>query len=236
MRAARTEANGDAATTPAAVETPSAAEIDRDAALMMRARDGDDGAFQELFERHHRVVFNFCLRMLGDPSRAEELMQDAFVNIFRARHRYEPRSRFLTYLLRVATNLCLNEKRSRARWGTPLDIEGPAGEGILDTKTASVEDTAIQSERLGRVRAAIDELPGRQAAALLLTRVDGLAHAEVAESLGVSTEALKSLVFRATQTLRRSLRAAEEIATLSAMASANFDVAAPAKARVGRAG
>lgn len=207
------------------------AEIDRDAALMMRARDGDDEAFQELFQRHHRVVFNFCLRMLGEPARAEELTQDTFVNIFRARHRYEPRSRFLTYLLRVATNLCLNEKRSRARWGTPLDVEGPAGEGILDTKTASIEDTAIQAERLDRVRAAIGELPGRQAAALLLTRVDGLSHAEVAETLGVSTEALKSLVFRATQSLRQSLRAAEEIATLSAMAAANAGAARVASAK-----
>lgn len=230
MMAARTETRAAAAPAKA---TSASSEGDRDAALMLRARDGDDQAFQELFERHHRVVFNFCLRMVGDPARAEELMQDAFVNIFRARHRYEPRSRFLTYLLRVATNLCLNEKRSRARWGTPLDVEGPAGEGILDTKSASIEDTAIQSERLERVRAAINELPGRQAAALLLTRVDGLSHAEVADSLGVSTEALKSLVFRATQTLRQSLRAAEEIATLTALASARVDLAQPAKARAG---
>jgi RNA polymerase sigma-70 factor, ECF subfamily len=180
-------------------------EADPDARLMVAACHGDESAFPELFHRHHVRVLNYCLRMVGNLDRAEELAQETFVNLYRARHRYEPRAHFVTYLFRVATNLCLNEKRRLARWGRPAEVDAPEAQELEDGSLETIEDRMILAERWNRVRDVVARLPKRQAAALFATRFEGLSQLEASEALGVSIQSLKSLLFRATRTLRREL-------------------------------
>lgn len=183
----------------------SVVETDPDARLMVAACHDDESAFPTLFRRHHARILNYCLRMVGNLDRAEELAQETFVNVYRARHRYEPRAHFVTYLFRVATNLCLNEKRRVARWGRPAEVDAPEARELEDTSRETVEEQMILAERWDRLREVVARLPKRQAAALLATRLEGLSQVEASEALGVSIQALKSLLFRATRTLRREL-------------------------------
>src|SRR5512138_3711559 len=100
---------------------------DPDAALMLAFQQGDEGAFRALFERYARAMFAFCHHFVRDAARAEELAQDVFVNLYRARDRYRPSARFRTFLYRVASNHCLNELRRPER-GTRAQgpEDGPA--------------------------------------------------------------------------------------------------------------
>jgi RNA polymerase sigma-70 factor (ECF subfamily) len=180
-------------------------ESDPDAALMLRVRDGDTDAFHELFARYSRTMVNFVYHFVGNRHRAEELAQDTFLQIYRARRRYEARARFVTYLYRVATNLCLNEVRrmERERKVEPLD----GGKDTLrDEDSPTAEERVAGREAADRIRQALEALPANQKAALLLSRVDGLSCKEVADCFETTEGAVKSLVYRATQALRGRLR------------------------------
>ena len=187
--------------------------MDVDALKMMRVREGDVEAFHELFSKYHKAIFNYCFRVIGNRDRAEELTQDAFLQIYRARERYEPKARFVTYLFRVATNLCLNEKRHLAiREGTfSIDATRTGEYGDIQWELpdphAEPADAIVERDQLaGRVQATLARLPGRQTSALMLSRVNGLSYTEVSDTLGISVNAVKSLVFRATRALRSELR------------------------------
>lgn len=182
-----------------------AAAADPDSILMMRARDGDLDAFHQLFQKYQTPIFNYCARMVDNYDRAQELTQDAFLQLYRARERYEPTARFITYLFRIATNLCLNERRRRVRWARTMANEMPDANQLADPRGIPADDVVIHAESLERVQQAIGRLPSRKAAALLLARVDGLSHAEVSETLGISVNAVKSLISRATRSLRAEL-------------------------------
>ena len=90
---------------------------DPDAALMLAFQQGDEGAFRTLFERHARAMFGFCHHFVRDAARAEELAQDVFVNLYRARDRYRPSARFKTFLYRVASNAIVDQVRRFVRGG-----------------------------------------------------------------------------------------------------------------------
>ena len=190
-----------------------AVAIDADSIRMMRVREGDVEAFHELFAKYHKPIFNYCFRVIGNRDRAEELTQDAFLQIYRARERYEPRARFVTYLFRVATNLCLNEKRHLSiREGTfSLDASRGGEYGDLprelpDPRAESAETVVGRDEIALQVQKTLAGLPGRQSSALLLSRVNGMSYSEVSDTLGISVNAVKSLVFRATRVLRSELQ------------------------------
>lgn len=188
-------------------------QADPDVALMERTRDGDAGAFRELFAKYGEAVVNFAYRFVGNRDRAEELAQDAFLQIYRARKRYEPRARFTTYLYRVATNLCLNELRRFDYQGKTEPLEGnPTEDGedrareLGDKTLATAEEHLIGIETATRIKQVLDRLPPNQKSALLLSRVAGFPYQEIADCLETSESAVKSLIFRATQTLRDSLK------------------------------
>jgi RNA polymerase sigma-70 factor (ECF subfamily) len=157
-------------------------------------------------------LVNFAFRFVGNRDRAEELAQDAFLQIYRARARYEAKARFTTYLYRVATNLCLNELRRfdyqgkiEPLEGQPMDGEEPARE-LPDETLPTVEEQLAGRETGDRIQRVLDRLPPNQKSALLLSRVEGLSYLEVAECLETTESAVKSLIFRATQTLRDQLK------------------------------
>jgi RNA polymerase sigma-70 factor (ECF subfamily) len=179
---------------------------DHDVELMLRTKAGDDAAFSELFERYAKRLVSFAYRIVRDPWRAEELVQDAFLQIYRARDRYSPCARFSTYIYRVVTNNCLNEIRR-------LDHEKtvPGETRLLADDSARGPDHLVMDRQIvARIAEKVVDLPFKQRAALLLSRVEGFDHREVASCLGVSEFAVKSLVFRATRTLREALQEGEQ--------------------------
>jgi RNA polymerase sigma-70 factor (ECF subfamily) len=185
---------------------------DPDVALMQRVRDGDSVAFRELFAKHGDAVVNFAYRFVNNRARAEELAQDAFLQIYRARRRYEAKARFSTYLYRVVTNLCLNELRRFDYHGKTESLEGkPLEDGtegsreLADVDLPEAEDLLAGVEAGAKITKVLDKLPPNQKSALLLSRVEGLSYQEVAECLETTESAVKSLIFRATKTLREEL-------------------------------
>lgn len=178
---------------------------------MLRARAGDLGSFEELFRKYMKPLMNFVRRFTGSQAVAEELTQDIFLKVYRARAGYEPKSRFSTYLYRVATNHCLNELR-RGEWKArfdPIDASSEAQEGRasaeLPDPAPSAEAIAESSQLCAAVEAALASLPENQRAAILLLRYQGLSYEEIAEALGSSVPAVKSLLNRAKNALKDRL-------------------------------
>lgn len=196
-----------------AAEAAARAAADPDVELMLRLQRGDEAAFQELFRKFSPRILQLARRFVGSEARAEELTQDVFVQVFRFRHRYKPQSRLATWLFTIATNLCLNELRRPERrlqvdlWDRrDTDDDGSESPSLPDTDAPTPEEGAAVRELSHRLEAAVAELPPKQRAALLLSRMDGLAYRDVAQVLGCTEGAVKALLFRATQALKRNLR------------------------------
>jgi RNA polymerase sigma-70 factor, ECF subfamily len=189
------------------------AASDPDVALMLRVQAGDEGAFRELFGKFGPRVLQYARRLVSSDARAEEVTQDVFVQVFRFRQRYRPEARFATWLFTIATNLCLNELRSQERqlkvdiWDRPEETEDREGPPLPDPEAYTPEEGAASRELARALEQAIGDLPPKQRAALLLSRLDGLAYRDVGEALGCSEGAVKALLFRATHTLKDRLRA-----------------------------
>jgi RNA polymerase sigma-70 factor (ECF subfamily) len=193
------------------VGAPLNAEEDPDVQLMLAVQRGDESAFQQLFKKHVAAVVGFATQFVGTRARAEELAQDVFLQIYRTRARYLPRARFATWLYRMVTNACLSELRRADYHGRveSIDNPGPRGEdetAPIEVPTRSTEDALASREALDGMRHALEQLPPQQRAALLLARVEGLSYDEVATALSCSVSAVKSLVHRATITLREQLQ------------------------------
>jgi RNA polymerase sigma-70 factor (ECF subfamily) len=182
--------------------------VDEDARLMLRFQEGDREAFETLFRRYTPRVVGFLARMVPERARAEELAQEVFVRIYQARDRYEPRARFSTWLFGIASNLALNDlalaHRKRER---PWDDHGAS----LAEDPAPRADRSLEGKRAAeRIGQALARLPDRQRAALLLRVDEGLGYGEIADSLGVSTASVKSLIHRARENLLSDLREGDE--------------------------
>jgi RNA polymerase sigma-70 factor (ECF subfamily) len=170
--------------------------LDEDARLMLSFREGDASAFDALFARWARPLLRYLERMVRDAGAAEELVQEAFLRVYRARERYEPDARFSTWLYRIATNLALNELRRPRRRDPHDSLDAPDAQPLAAGSPPADEEVDAR-RRVERLELALAELPERQRAALWLTAVEGLSSAEVAESLEVSESAVKALVHRA---------------------------------------
>jgi RNA polymerase sigma-70 factor, ECF subfamily len=187
---------------------------DPDVMLMERVRDGDTDALQVLFTKYSDSLVKFAYRFLGSRGRAEEVAQTTFLQLFRARERYKPKARFATFLYRIASNLCLNEIRRFDYSGkldsldVPVDADSDGAsyaDRLPDDNNPGPARQVACREIASQVKKAIETLPPNQRMALLLSRVDGFSYQEVADTLETSVAAVKSLIFRATATLRRDL-------------------------------
>jgi RNA polymerase sigma-70 factor, ECF subfamily len=163
--------------------------------LMARAALGDERAFRNLVARHTGPALALARRILHDDARAEEIVQDAMLRVWINAPRWRPEAAFRTWLYRVVVNLCLNEKRRR----TDLPLEH-AGEPADPAPGAGAMLEARQRDR--KLAAAIDALPVRQRAAIVLTYQEGLGNAEAAAVLDISVSGLEALLVRAKRTLR----------------------------------
>jgi len=185
--------------------TPEDAE---DIRLMGLASAGDMGAFEQLVERHQRMVVGTVGRMLGTNSDAEDIAQQVFVRVWKNVKRYEPRAKFTTWLLKITRNLVFNELRRRSRHpAVPLQSETDEEERPLKDEQAVAPDAALLDHELQEaVDAAIAQLPETQRMAVILRRYEELSYEEIAEALDQSVSAVKSLLFRARTELRESLK------------------------------
>jgi RNA polymerase sigma-70 factor (ECF subfamily) len=188
------------------------AETDPDAALMLRVKQGDGGAFAELVEKYKQPVMNVVYRMLRDATEAEDLAQNVFVQVYRSAHRYHVSSKFSTWLFTIVRNLCLNEIRRRSRH--PADsMDAPHSEQqdqpwqqFEDKKSFSPPDHLLHGELQEKIEQALADLPENQRVAIVLCRQDELSYEEIAKVLGCSLSATKSLIHRGREVLKQKLK------------------------------
>lgn len=185
--------------------TPEDAE---DIRLMELARAGDEAAFQQLVERHQRLVVGTVGRMLATGSDAEDIAQQVFLRVWKNARRYEPRAKFTTWLLKITRNLVFNELRRRSRHPqVPLQTDADEEERPLKDDHALAPDASLLENELQQaVDAAIARLPDTQRMAVILRRYEELSYEEIAEALDQSVSSVKSLLFRARTELRQSLQ------------------------------
>ena len=180
--------------------------VDEDVRLMLAFRDGDEHAFDALFERWAGGVLRFVERMVGEASVAEDLVQETFVRVWRARAGYQPEARFSTWLFTIAGNAARNELRRPFR-RAPHDSmdEEREGASLELAAEAPPADVLVDARRTGRgLEAGLAALPERQREALWLRAVEGLSYAEVAEALATSEKSVKALIHRARVALTRA--------------------------------
>jgi len=185
-----------------------AAALDYDAELMLRVREGDGVSFALLLEKHRVSVIHFLYRLVQEAAVAEELAQEVFLRVYRSRSSYEPTAKFTTWLFRIATHLGLNWLRDgkHERGLERLDDTSPdlPVRQITDRRP-TVEQQLVYDVRLEEVRQAVAALPEKQRAAVLMHKYEEMEYAQIAKVLGCSDSAVKSLLFRAYETLRARL-------------------------------
>jgi RNA polymerase sigma-70 factor (ECF subfamily) len=182
---------------------------DLDAQLMLRVRDGDEDSFRVLLDKHRNPLVHFLYRMVQEQPVSEELAQEVFLRIYRSRASYEPTARFTTWMFRIATHLALNwlrdEKNERATERLDEDRGGDLPARELPDRSPSVEQRMVYQARLQEIRDAISTLPDKQRAAVLMHKYREMEYAQIASALECSESAVKSLLFRAYETLRARL-------------------------------
>jgi RNA polymerase sigma-70 factor (ECF subfamily) len=185
-----------------------AAALDYDAELMLRVKEGDSASFTLLLDKHRGPVIHFLYRMVQNQPVAEELAQEVFLRVYRSRANYEPTAKFTTWLFRIATHLALNWLRDGKNERAQERLDDDSGEGPskqLPDRAPSVEHRLVFEVRLEEIRRAIAALPDKQRAAVLMHKYEEMEYSHIAKVLGCSESAVKSLLFRAYETLRGRL-------------------------------
>ena len=185
---------------------------DPDVKLMLQVRDEVPGAFETLVERYQERLLGILAHLIGgDPAAAEDLAQEVFLRVYRARKGYRPRAKFSTWLFTIANNVALNHLRSKGRdpsvpFGDRSDSQTfrPSESSVLSTEgTPSAQ--MRQAELSEVVREALATLGEDQKMAVLLNKFEEMSYAEIAEVMGKSEAAVKSLLARARMNLRDRL-------------------------------
>ena len=181
---------------------------------MLDVKAGDEQSFALLLHRYRTPLVNFLYRMVRNREQAEDLAQEVFIRVYRARADYVPSAKFTTWLFRIATNLALNSvrdtrhQRMEVSLDAPVTVDSEEGdERPLDVaeKNPNIEEPLVQEAQREMIRHAIDKLPEKQRAAVLLHKYQELDYGEISKILSCSESALKSLLFRAYETLRVEL-------------------------------
>jgi RNA polymerase sigma-70 factor (ECF subfamily) len=192
---------------------------DPDVRLMLQVRDDVQGAFETLVERYQHRLVGVLAHLVGRPEEAEDLAQEVFLRIYRARKGYRPRAKFSTWLFTIANNVALNHLRAKGR-SPMVQIGGGANRG--GTESAASQEIAPAGEQLPArdgtpsaqmrqvelaeiVREALNVLGEDQKVAVLLNKFEEMSYAEIAEVMGRSEAAIKSLLARARTHLREQL-------------------------------
>jgi RNA polymerase sigma-70 factor (ECF subfamily) len=186
---------------------------DPDIRLMLRVRDDDPVAFAELVELYQHRLVTVMHHLVSNKEEAEDLAQEVFLRVYRTRKKYRPRAKFSTWLFTIANNLALNALRSRQRKpSVPLDVRdsGPLGprpaEQLVRDRQSQPGERLQQQELAAIIQEALAELNERQRAAVVLNKFEDMNYAEIAEVMNLTTKAVKSLLSRARENLRATLK------------------------------
>jgi len=186
-------------------------EAEEDRELILRAQKGDQAAFRRLVERHQRRAFAIAMGLVRDENDARELVQDAFLRVYRNLNSFQGGSSFFTWLYRIVTNLAIDLMRKPGR----RDAELVDGQAASDEPTefplvsridgADPIDVMRRREIAGRIQAALDALPPYHRGVILMREVEGMSYEEMAVAMGVSKGTIMSRLFHARQKLQRAL-------------------------------
>jgi RNA polymerase sigma-70 factor (ECF subfamily) len=186
---------------------------DPDTRLMLAVRDEEPQAFQQLVEKYQQRLVAVLHHLVGSADEAEDLAQEVFLRVFRARKKYRARAKFSTWLFTIANNLALNalrRKRLKSEAPLPATDSGPLGprpvEHLAQDRGKAPSQQMRQLELAAVVRQALDQLNERQRAAVLLNKFEEMNYAEIAEVMGLTTKGVKSLLSRARMNLREALK------------------------------
>jgi len=181
---------------------------------MLDVKAGDEQSFALLLQRYRSPLVNFLFRMVRSREQAEDLAQEVFLRVYRPGRLRFPSAKFTTWLFRIATNLALNSVRDNRYQRLEVSLDAPLNpdsedgdEKTLDVpeKHPNIEQHLVEQARKQMIRRAIDKLPEKQRAAVLLHKYQELDYGEISKILQCSESALKSLLFRAYETLRVEL-------------------------------
>ncbi|MFM7148997.1 MAG: RNA polymerase sigma factor [Gemmataceae bacterium] len=180
---------------------------------MLRVREDEPGAFEELVERFQQRLVSVMTHLVGRGHEAEDLSQDVFLRVYQARKRYHPQSRFSTWLFTIANNLALNHLRSRQRKSAvPIQSTSESGSHMELFSNKALHDPGtgpmqkIQKNELAeRIQSALSSLGEKQRMAVILNKFEDMSYAEIAEVMGMTVKAVKSLLSRARVNLRTAL-------------------------------
>jgi RNA polymerase sigma-70 factor (ECF subfamily) len=184
--------------------------IRSDVQLMLDVKAGDEASFDFLLQKYRMPLVNFLYRMVRDTATAEDLAQEVFLRVYRARKQYTPSAKFTTWLFRIATNLALNSVRDNRYHKLETSLDATAEDDSAPLMELRSPDMRIDEHLMERARAeiirrAIWSLPEKQRAAVLLHKYEEMDYGEIAKIMECSESALKSLLFRAYETLRVQL-------------------------------
>jgi len=179
--------------------------LELDTRLMLGVKQGESLCMDQLLQRHRGPVIQFLYRMVRNRAIAEELAQNVFLRVYRSRTTYEPTAKFTSWLFRIATHVALNWLRDRRHEANQLSLSaGPDrdSERQIADRRPTVDQLMLAEVRLDEIRQAIAELPDRQRAAVIMHKYEELEYTQIAEALNCSPQTVKSLLFRAYNSLR----------------------------------
>ncbi|MBN1880678.1 MAG: sigma-70 family RNA polymerase sigma factor [Deltaproteobacteria bacterium] len=177
--------------------------------LVKRAQENDYESFEELVRRYEKKIYGHAVRMLGNPEDAEDVLQETFLNAFRALESFRGESSFSTWIYRIATNNALMKIRKSGRGYTEFEDEIPPPEMMRDRPYSWFErnprEAFLEKELVDILNKAVNELPEKYRAIFLLRDVEGFSTQRASEVLGISESAAKSRLHRARMYLREYL-------------------------------
>jgi RNA polymerase sigma-70 factor (ECF subfamily) len=183
-----------------------------DAQVMLRAKAGDQSAFEYLVQKYRRPMVSFMYRMAHNAAAAEDLAQEVFLRVYRSRETYEASAKFTTWLYRIATNLAVNHARDtrHERPEVQVSLDEPDDETgttlEVPDATLNAEQSMVRRERMTAIRQKVEALPEQQRLAVIMHKYQQMDYRQIAEVLKKSESATKSLLFRAYETLREQLK------------------------------
>jgi len=184
-------------------------EAEQDLVLIEQARGGDSQAFRRLVERHQRRAFAIAMGLLRDEHDAREVVQEAFLRVYRGLDSFHGGSSFFTWLYRIVTNLSIDLIRKPARREAELDERHRVDEADIPllsrVEGADPLDVVRRSEIAGRIRDALDALPPYHRGVIVMREVEGMSYEEMAQAMGVSKGTIMSRLFHARQKMQRAL-------------------------------
>ncbi len=171
--------------------------------LIRRCLEGDPSAFDSLVSSHYRGVYNMVYQMMGNPEDASDLTQETFVRAYTRLETFDLGRPFAAWVRRIATNLCIDTLRKRRNPVLSLDQQAEAGFEPTDTNPANSPAEQLEAtEEAVRVMAAVQQLPEKQRAVVVLRHVEGMTLEEIARCLRMPLGTVKVNLFRARQTVR----------------------------------